>query len=165
MTLLGPTPEYTFGQPGMYKVTLRAHDAKGNAGVADLNVTVRDTVSPVAVVGKNRKIDPGQLVTLDGTDSHDNVGVAEWHWTIDSKKLHFEEEGDLVNFVFTEKGRYNVTLYAIDAAGNIGQASFKVEVGIEEDSGIPGYSLVMIIAALSIATIARYRSTSGLRRQ
>jgi len=83
-TLTGISPTYTFNNVGNFLVTLTVSDAAGNTAtdVMWVNVTV-DTAPPVARAGADQPVLQGALVTLDGSGSTDDVGIANYTWTFD----------------------------------------------------------------------------------
>ena len=120
MIEVGETVDREFPFPGVYTIMLNVSDAAGNWDVDDLTLTVRDTEPPLADAGMDIHGDQGTLITLDGTDSTDNVGVVGFIWL-------FAEDSNLKNLLGAEAsyqfeipGEYELELQAWDAAGNIG---------------------------------------------
>lgn len=118
VVLEGAKTEFTFTQPGVHIVTLEVVDLSGNSGTATLNVTVRDITPPVAAAGEDKEVDQYETISLDGSHSHDNVGIIEFHWTFQYMGEDIELEGEEVVVAFDEAGSYDVTLTVIDAAGH-----------------------------------------------
>ncbi len=124
---------YVFVDPGEYVVTLNVTDAAGNWATDDLLVTVRDVQPPVADAGEDSEWDTGSTVTLNGTGSTDNVGIASYVWTFDDKGTAVSLEGAVVEYTFENAGLFSVTLNVTDAAGNWDTDNVSVLVG----DGIP----------------------------
>ncbi len=83
-SLTGVSPTYTFNNVGNFPVTLAVADAAGNTASDAMwvNVTV-DTAPPVARAGADQPVLQGTLVTLDGSGSTDDVGIANYTWIFD----------------------------------------------------------------------------------
>ncbi len=126
--LFGPSPAFTFDAAGTYDVTLSVVDAVDNQATDQMRVTVRDTTPPVAVAGYDTIIDQGQLLSLDGTGSSDNVRVSGWGWTIVLGDEVTNFSGSRTSFTFSAAGVYSVTLNVTDDAGNWATDSFRVTV-------------------------------------
>jgi len=81
-TLYGAAPAYTFNNLGTFVVTLTAADPAGNRGTDTMTVSVtQDAQPPVARAGAARSVAQGSLVRLDGTNSTDDVGIANYTWS------------------------------------------------------------------------------------
>ena len=117
VTLHGDRPTYLFKNPGIFVVTLKVEDSKGNSNTDTMNVTVLDTVPPMADAGTDQTVDEGTLVTFNGSLSSDNVGVVNWTWTfLDGVMVTLYGEGP--TYRFDDPGVFVVTLNASDADGN-----------------------------------------------
>ncbi|UCC93582.1 MAG: PKD domain-containing protein, partial [Thermoplasmata archaeon] len=128
ITLYGDAPSHTFDHPGDYTVTLSVMDAVGLTGVDVMTVTVRDITSPVARAGPDQTVDEDTEVAFDGTTSTDNVGVAEYAWTLDDGTGDITLVGANPSHTFAEPGVYEVTLTVRDAAGLAGSDTLTVTV-------------------------------------
>jgi len=81
-TLYGAAPAYTFSNLGAFVVTLTAADPAGNRGTDAMTVTVmQDAQPPVARAGAAQAVAQGSVVRLDGTNSTDDAGIANYTWT------------------------------------------------------------------------------------
>ena len=113
---------------GQYAAVLEAQDAAGNyAQNATFFQVTADTTPPVADAGPNQAVDQRTLVTLDGTASTDNVGIASFTWTFTDggpKVL----QGVVVHYTFVNAGIFTVTLTVSDAAGNSAADTMTVTV-------------------------------------
>jgi len=87
-----------------------------------------DTTPPVAVVGDDVEVDQGAIVTLDGSASTDNVGIANWTWSIPSGTRHVSYFGPRCVHAFLDAGEFRVDLIVTDAAGNVNNDSLYVRV-------------------------------------
>ncbi|XP_067665958.1 dyslexia-associated protein KIAA0319-like protein [Haliotis asinina] len=111
---------------GEYIFTLTVTDEEGASSSADLTVTVHENSNqaPVANAGGDKVVYlPLTTVTLDGSKSHDDVGIKSYDWVRDEKSL---AAGDVVNgsnhqavlqLSNVVAGRYIFKLSVVDAAG------------------------------------------------
>ena len=120
MIEVGETVDREFPIPGAYTIMLNVSDAAGNWDVDELRLTVRDTEPPVADAGMDIQGDQGTLVTLDGTDSTDNVGVVGFIWLFAEGSNLKNLLGAEASYQFDIPGEYELELQAWDAAGNVG---------------------------------------------
>jgi len=117
--LTGVNPTYNFTNPGAYVVMLNVTDIARNWDTDTLVVTITDVTSPVADAGPDRTIDENTAVTLDGSNSSDNIGIEKYVWTFSdvySQTLY----GVKPTYAFRTPGVYTVTLTVSDAEGNQG---------------------------------------------
>jgi PKD repeat protein len=117
--LHGVSPSFTFEAPGVYTVSLNVTDAAGHWNEDDMVLTVRDVTPPVADAGSDRTVPAGSTVVLDGTNSTDNVWVANCTWTVTYRGMPETLHGAVRSYVFAEGGVYEVVLTVSDASGNI----------------------------------------------
>jgi parallel beta-helix repeat protein len=162
VTLEGEAPTYTFEDAGVYEITLTVEDAAGNQATDEVQVTVKDIEPPVAVVQEDTKVPEGTTLTLDATNSTDNMGITGYSWKVSGPGGTVDLVGDIVDHLFTSPGNYTVTLLVVDAEGNSDDASFDVEVTKTpvpngngrngEDDG-PNYILYAIIAVIIVVVV------------
>ncbi len=88
----------------------------------------RDIESPTAVAGPDMLVDEGTIVKFNGSASTDNVGVAVHTWAIEFEEYQTILLGISPEHNFTAPGTYNVTLEALDSAGNRGTDSMSIVV-------------------------------------
>jgi len=115
--LYGPLANWTFDDAGSYLVTLTVTDESRHQGVDSLTVNVTDITPPVADAGPSRTIRQGDVAQMDGSGSHDNVGIVNHTWTFDYFDQQVSLEGSVVDFKFDRAGEFDVTLTVRDAVG------------------------------------------------
>ncbi|MGM0404827.1 MAG: NosD domain-containing protein [Thermoplasmatota archaeon] len=94
---------------------VQVNDTSGNHMIGGLqNVTVSDVYAPTADAGSDIHIDEDTQITLDGSDSSDNVGIVSYTWTIDGDEF----DGEMLDHMFDQPGDYNVKLNVTDETGN-----------------------------------------------
>ncbi len=115
-SLHGCEVAYRFGL-GNHSVTLTVIDAVGNQDTDIVTIRVEDRTPPTAQAGGDLTVDEGTEVTLDGSWSGDNDGIAIYCWT-------FEDPGPVIlhgvepKRLFSTPGVFVVTLMVTDASGN-----------------------------------------------
>ena len=108
--------------PTVLIFTLTVTDEGGNMNTDTVTVAVRSELTPpMAEAGDDRRVVPGNPVTLDGSGSTDDVAVATHLW--EQTSGHYTVTLTAPNTVapsFTpmEPGRFTFTLTVEDAAGN-----------------------------------------------
>ena len=128
LTLSGPTPWVTFDYPGVYLVILKVTDGGTNEDKDEAWVFVRDPVPPVAVASTDPTVDSGTNVTLDGSGSHDNIGVREYVWSFSYGDRSVRLRGRSVHFVFDLPGVYVINLRVWDLDNNSASDVITLEV-------------------------------------
>ncbi len=104
---------------GTYAGVLELRDAaRGYTTAAVLMQTVADTTPPVANAGANMAVDEDAAVTLNGTASNDNVGIANYTWTFTDGTPH-SLYGAAPTYTFGTPGTYVLTLTVRDGDGNV----------------------------------------------
>jgi parallel beta-helix repeat protein len=164
-TAEGAQTTYKFDFAGFYNVTLTVEDDRGNADTKSIIVRAIDTQPPTAVVPENPvRTKAGIRTLLDGSGSHDNVGVVEWNWVIQYRKRTYDLEGEKVEFKFDKGGRATITLTVKDAQGLGHHTSIDViieEADTEEDTGLNrmaiGAIITVIVAAVLLVLKLRLR--------
>jgi len=130
-TLFGELAQFTFDIAGTYLVWLNVTDAQGKWGRANITVTVNDITAPIGVPeADDSTVEQGGMVTFNGSDSSDNVGIVNYTWTFgDDVKYGME-----VNFTFPDAGMFTVFLKITDAAGNYNETNLTITVA---DTTVP----------------------------
>ncbi len=93
-----------------------------------------DQIDPVADAGEDIEADQGDTITLDGTESTDNVGIDEYEWVIEDPTgeetvLYGPEPEITLEYALT----YEVTLTVYDEAGNYDTDSIEIYAIDTED--------------------------------
>ena len=130
VVLQGPSPAFTFDDAGVYKVSLKVTDRTGLEGMDDVNVTVRDTTSPIALMGPDRSVSPHEVLELDASGSNDNVGIVRWSFQFMYRGSLVRLPGPRANFTFDLAGEFTILLNVTDAAGN--WATIEVVVSVQD---------------------------------
>ena len=129
-----PTISHTFPSVGTEDVTLRVRDRAGNTDTDTVSVTVEDGTSPTADAGSDKTTAVGSSVTLDGSGSSDNIGIATYEWDFDGDGNYEESsESPSISHTFQSVGPQDVTLRVTDNAGNTDTDT--VSVTVEDRSG------------------------------
>ena len=126
-TLSGVNPTYNFANPEIYTIVLNVSDAAGNFGTDSVVVTVIDVTPPVAHAGPNQKVDEDTLVTLDGSNSSDNVDIKDYTWTF-ADAINQTLSGVKPTCTFEMPGTYTITLNVTDATENWATDTVVIEV-------------------------------------
>jgi len=150
-SLSGVHQTYAFNNAGVFVVTLNVTDAAGNYDLDTVTITVNtpDIERPVANAGPDQTVKVGDTVVFDGSGSSDNVGVANFTWTLTyggaTKTLYNANP----TMKFDIAGDYTVTLTVKDAAGNPHSDTVTIHV---EKSGGAGVS-TLLIAGIGVAAV------------
>ena len=80
-----------------------------------------DETPPIADAGPDQNVAEDTIVTLDGSGSTDNVGIANYSWSfiemIDGDEVETYLMGEHSTIVFENPGEYIITLMALDFTG------------------------------------------------
>ncbi len=127
--LSGPAPEHFFAVPGNYTVTLTVLDGVGNWGTDSLTLTVLMYPIPIADAGADIVVNQGETVLLDGTASHDNIGVTAYSWTFsDGINSDIMSADSADAWTFEVPGIYQAALTVYDGDGNLNTTTVTVTV-------------------------------------
>ena len=126
--LEGGYQTFRFLEVGEHVVTLEVTDAAGNSAEGTFKVVVVDVTDPTSEAEVLTEVDQGTLVILDGSLSHDNIGVTEgsWEFTVGGEPVLLQEI--VTQFTFELAGEYELVLTVYDAVGNTGEATFVLRV-------------------------------------
>lgn len=116
--LNGPTPTYTFNEPGIYVVTLEVSDGWNPTSIDTVQITVLDVTPPTADAGPDQNVPSPTTVFFDGSGSADNVAVVNYTWTFTYNGTPITLYGVNPSFTFWTIGDYTVTLNIRDNASN-----------------------------------------------
>ncbi len=89
------------------------------------NLTVSDTVAPIADAGQALTVGVNESVRFDGSNSTDNGDIAGYEWAFGNGE---NATGERVTTVYNEPGTHEVRLTVIDEAGNVGTDTVTVNV-------------------------------------
>jgi hypothetical protein len=127
INLEGPKPTFTFDIPGVYNVTMKVFDWQGNSNTDYLQVTVIDTIDPVAIIKGPLTVLEGESLSLNGLDSTDNGRIDRYEWTfIDDIEILII--GPYLNYSLIRKGTIDVQLTVFDRWNNSNSAIVTVDV-------------------------------------
>jgi len=118
--LEGEMVNYSFKEAKVYTITLKVVDTSGNSNTGSIvkfDVTARDRIPPNADAGEDQEVVAGTVVTLDGSNSTDNVGIIEYTWSFTYDGAPRSLTGLKVTWKFDIPGIYLVVLSVSDAAG------------------------------------------------
>jgi PKD repeat protein len=118
VNLTGAVVNCTFNETGTYDIMLTVSDGAGWSTGDWITINVGPDMPPTAVAGSDIWTDEDTLVSFDGSGSSDDVGIANYTWTI--VELSEEMYGVAPSYMFAEPGVYTVELVVTDT---IGQAS------------------------------------------
>ncbi len=120
----GKVTTHIFTAPGIYTVTLIVNDDNGAMSSDTITITVKDASSPIANAGDDDTVDQNSAYTFDGSESFDNVGIANYAWDMDASDGIDWENPDYSGpnmwnpvHTYVEPGVYVVTLNVTDTSG------------------------------------------------
>ncbi len=154
-TLTGDKPTYTFGNPGVYTITLNVTDAAGNWATDTVVITVSDVTKPIADAGNDQTVNVGANVTFDASGSSDNVGIVSYEWDFGDESTGTDKT---TTHEYKSAGTYTVTLTVKDAAGN--QATDTMSVTVNPTEAFPWWIVAaagIIAAGLAVAAVFLWR--------
>lgn len=125
--LYGINPQFTFGIPGVYVVTLKVIDAQGEWDSDTVQITVIDDIPPIVDAGQDASVKVNTPQDFDASGSWDNVGIVWYNWTFDDGSYDNGTNITLTH-TFTSTGTYAVTLNCSDAYGNWAVAIVNITV-------------------------------------
>jgi len=131
-------PKISNLEEGTYSFHLKVTDSKGQSSEDDMSVYVKPPINqpPIAKAGQNRTISlPKNWVVLDGSESHDDVGITSYLWIQVSgpNQASFAfANTSKTNATSLTKGTYQFKLTVKDKDGN--EDSKYVSVTVNQDS-------------------------------
>ena len=136
-TFMSSLPSVKFEIPGTYLVTLNVSDPVGNWAIDTLNVTVLDTMLPLANGGSNIVIGTNTTFFFNASGSEDNIGIVNYTWTFNYNEEQVTLYGISPFFRFDKAGDYTLTLKVTDSDGNLDLDVFDITVNPISDPGDP----------------------------
>jgi hypothetical protein len=117
----------SYSSLGLFTFVVTATDGSGNQATRPGDFTIADTQPPVANAGPDGNVGVGTLVSLDGSASTDNFGIANYTWTF-TDIAPVTIYGAIVTYTFNNVGSFFITLTIKDQAGNPGTDNAWVNV-------------------------------------
>jgi hypothetical protein len=133
----GPFGSYRFDDMGTFRVLLEVWDQSLNHGSSSFYVTVMDTEAPQVDAGEDIRAHQFATVLIingivgDNDPEFPETGHVWWH--IEGEGLEVNLTELYPRFIFNESGEYIATLYALDAAGNLGWDEIEIDIIDNED--------------------------------
>jgi len=117
---------FTPTEPGDYTFSLTVTDVRAATGSDSVTVIVN--APPVAAAGDDARVLAGQVATLDGSGSTDDVGVVSYAWTQTSGPAVALSGADtaLASFTPAAAGTYGFSLTVTDVRGATGSDTVTV---------------------------------------
>jgi len=105
-----------------------AEDEAGNIYETEtIALPVRDDDPPVAN-GTDVEDDQGSTVTLDASNSYDNIGIVSYSWSFSYDEKTERLNGVSPDFEFEIAGEYTITLTVEDTSGKVGMDYVTVKI-------------------------------------
>jgi hypothetical protein len=127
----GSTIHHTFYLVGDYQVRLTVVDDEWNMNetMRTIHVTQAnsDNMMPMANAGSGQEVNVGTTVTLDATNSTDDIGIVDYTWMFDDG-IQIVLHGSNVTYLFNNAGNFNINLIVRDSSGNAGYGGTNVNV-------------------------------------
>jgi hypothetical protein len=132
-TSFGPVSHTYLDNPagapsGAFAITVNVTDSAGASASAATNVTVNNVV-PTVVIGPDRTVPEGSIVSLTGNFSDPGVlDTFTFNWHVVSSNGQAIADATTQNFSFTpwDNGTYTVTFTVTDNDGGVGQGQLVV---------------------------------------
>ncbi len=121
------TPSYYYDveanapNDGWYQFYSIAEDISGNQESPPMNADlffVVDTTKPNIDINVPRETIEGETTYLWGSNSTDNIGIANSYWSIDYPG-HLDNYQNDISYIFEDPGTYRITFTVEDYSGNI----------------------------------------------
>ena len=91
-------------------------------------IDVLDTMGPVAEMEEDLFVDQFEMMTFDGGECTDNVGISSYTWSFPYDGIEEMLSGREVNYSFETAGFFNIKLTVMDDGGNEDTVHFNVTV-------------------------------------
>jgi len=118
-TATGPSPAYTYSDPGKYDATLTVTDSAGYEDTTNVAIAV-ENVPPTADAGENQTVFAGEPLTLNasGSTEGDISDGLSYEWIFNDGNAT-ETSDPTVDYIYSEEGTFNVTLQVRDGDGGV----------------------------------------------
>jgi ABC-type oligopeptide transport system substrate-binding subunit/PKD repeat protein len=154
---VGETVQHAYSEVGVYTFTVFVDDGRGGNVSESATIDIISSDAPVADAGDDQTVEVGDVVSFDGSDSSDDVGILNYTWTFTLDDGEEELYGVSPEFTFDIPGAYAITLTVKDAENKTG--TDEVVITVQESdtkSWIDQYGLalgavVVVIVAAAIA--------------
>ena len=120
---------------------------------------IEDETSPLADAGPDQVVLVGDVVTFDGSGSHDNWDISNYTWTFVYNRTEKTLWGVQPQFQFWTPGVYLVVLNVTDMVGNYNTSSMYVAVyeEIPEFGSAVSVAMTLMLAFVAMAMVLRRR--------
>jgi parallel beta-helix repeat protein len=126
------TTPFTITDEGTTMVYYKSTDIAGNPESIKTQMIKIDKTAPTADAGNNQTVDEDTLVTLDGSASTDENGIATYTWTFNDITLQTLSD-ESPTYTFATPGAFTVTLTVADPAGNTATDTVTITVLLDTD--------------------------------
>ncbi|MCL1036716.1 DUF1566 domain-containing protein [Shewanella submarina] len=129
------TESSTYRDIGSYTFELKVTDINDSSSMDTVNVEIQpfDNIFPIANAGPDQTVSFGTVVTLDATESSDNLGVSHYNWYLEGAWIG---SGAVLEYVGLAEGTHSFLLNVVDSSGNSSSDGLEVTV-IPEDTQSP----------------------------
>ncbi|MBC7226320.1 MAG: DUF11 domain-containing protein [Thermoflexales bacterium] len=121
------TTSYSWGEPGVYTVSLRVADSGGLTATTSATVTVLN-LPPTASAGGPYSGNEGATIPITGTGSDPGGGVLAYAWDLNGDGVYTDATTATTSYSWGEPGVYTVSLRVTDSGGLTATASATVTV-------------------------------------
>ena len=143
---------YSFPSSGTYNLTLLTMDQQGSKAYSYLSISVVPIPS-ITVSASNTEDDAGNSIIFNTTLSN-GVPFFNYSWTIPG--IGYVGHSSSLQYIFSNAGKYNVTVQAIDGDGNIASATITVII-----NQLPAISISPEYTALDAGMTDAFTSTAS----
>ncbi|MBC7128445.1 MAG: PKD domain-containing protein [Thermoplasmatales archaeon] len=143
---------HKYADNGSYLVILTITDNDGKIATKEKSIEVAN-IPPYAAFYAPEEAREKEEVTFDASMSHDTDGeIVSYSWDLDGDGV-IDAQGKVVKYRYERRGAYTVKLIVFDNDG--ANSTFYGFINIREKEKIPGFELVIIIAASAILIFMR----------
>jgi hypothetical protein len=122
---------------------------------------------PVAFAGQDVTVEVGELVTLNGSGSYDDIGIVNWTWRFFYNNDWVYVYGESASYTFMIEGVYDVNLTVTDTGGQTDWDIVSVTVVEPEEpgNGSPAFPWAIAGAAAVVAAAVLLAIVYLMRRR